>query len=146
MMRRKELMLYTLTFEKHSIQFPMLVFYNKLHHFGIRGHALDWIIDSLVTEDKRVILRNGASSCQNATSGVQQGSVLWPVLFLLFVNDIPDMISSTAKMFADDTKLYCQIMTKADCDNLQSDLNALSAWSKLWLQEFNAQRSVSQWF
>ena len=52
------------------------------------------------------------------------------------------MISSTAKMFADDTKLYCQIMIKADCDNLQCDLNALSAWSRLWLLEFNAEKCV----
>ena len=114
----------------------------KLHHLAIRGHALDWIGGFLSNRRQRVILRNGASSWKNFTSGVLQGLILGPVLFLLFVNDIPDMISSTGKMFADDTKLYCQIMTKADCDNLQCDLNALSAWSKLWLLKFNAEKCV----
>lgn len=90
-----------------------------------------------------MILRNGASNWNNVTSGVPQGSILGPVLFLLFVNDIPDMISSSiAKMFADDTKVYNQIETKADCDALQCDLNALAAWSKLWLLEFNADKCV----
>jgi hypothetical protein len=114
----------------------------KLHHLGIRGHALNWIESFLSGRRQRVLLRNGSSNWRRVTSGVPQGSILGPVLFLLFVNDIPDMVSSTAKMFADDTKVYNTIMTKTYCDFLQHDLNALSAWSKLWLLEFNAAKCV----
>jgi hypothetical protein len=115
----------------------------KLHHLGIRGHLLTWIRGFLTGRRQRVVLRNGISSWRNVTSGVPQGSILGPILFLLFVNDIPSSISSSvAKMFADDTKVYSQIESIADCDNLQCDLNALSAWSKLWLLEFNADKCV----
>ena len=114
----------------------------KLHHLGIRGHLLGWLESFLNHRRQRVILRNGSSEWRKVTSGVPQGSILGPILFLLFVNDIPDVISNKAKMFADDTKLYANIMTKHDCDSLQDDLNALSAWSKLWLLDFNAEKCV----
>ena len=62
--------------------------------------------------------------------------------FLLYVNDIPDHVITTAKMFADDTKVYNEINSIADCDTLQNDLNSLAVWSKLWLLEFNAEKCV----
>ena len=62
-----------------------------------------------------------------------------PAEFLLYVNDIPDYVSTTAKMFA---KVYSEIKTTADCDTLQKDLSALAVWSKLWLLEFNAEKCV----
>ena len=89
-----------------------------------------------------VILRNGASSWRDVISGVPQGTILGPMFFLLFVNDMPDVVSSTAKMFADDTKLYRNIYSANDCKDLQEDLNALSAWSHHWLLRFT-HRNVS---
>ena len=71
-----------------------------------------------------------------------QGSILGPILFLLYVNDIPSIVFSTAKMFADDTKLYCSIITQEDCANLQSDLNRLSIWSNDWLLKFSESKCV----
>eukprot|EP00057_Strongylocentrotus_purpuratus_P004120 XP_003728072.1 PREDICTED: RNA-directed DNA polymerase from mobile element jockey-like [Strongylocentrotus purpuratus] len=114
----------------------------KLKHNGIRGHILNWIEGFLTGRRQRVVLRNGTSRWRSVTSGVPQGSILGPLLFLIFVNDIPDMVLTTAKMFADDTKIYRQITSKDDCDILQRDLNALAAWSKLWLLEFNAEKCV----
>ena len=73
-----------------------------------------------------MLLRNGNSSWKNVRSGVPQGSILWPLLFLLYVNDLPDLVKATAKMFADDTKLYSNISTLADCEALQNDLNKLA--------------------
>ena len=72
------------------------------------------------------------------TSGVTQGYILGPLLFLIFVNHLPIIASSTARLFADDTKLYRQIKNIRDCDILQDDLNEFSAWSKIWLINFNA--------
>ena len=79
---------------------------------------------------------------KKVTSGVPQGSILGPNMFLLYVNDIPDYVSTTAKMIADDTKVYSEIKTTANCDTLQKDLNALAVWLKLWLLEFNAEKCV----
>ena len=114
----------------------------KLQHLGIRGHILSWIQAFLGGRRQRVVLRNGTSKWRDITSGVPQGSILGPLLFLLFVNDLPDVVSTTAKMFADDTKVYNEINNKADCDKLQRDLNALSAWSRIWLLDFNATKCV----
>ena len=62
--------------------------------------------------------------------------------FLIFVNDLPNIALSTAKLFADDTKLYRQIKNIRDCDILQEDLNEFSAWSKIWLINFNALKCI----
>ena len=69
----------------------------------------------------------------SVVSGVPQGSILGLVLFLIYVNDIPDLAESTAKMFIDDTKLYRDISDTTDCEILQDDLNKLASWSQLWL-------------
>lgn len=114
----------------------------KLKHLGVRGHVLAWIESFISGRRQRVVLRNGVSTWKKVTSGVPQGSITGPLLFPLYVNDIPDIISSTAKMFADDTKVYRKIKSKADCDLLQHDLNKLAAWSRIWLLEFNAEKCV----
>ena len=91
-------------------------------------------------------MRNGVSSWRDVISGVPQhaqGTILGPMFFLFFVNDMPDVVSSTAKMFAHDTKLYRNIYSANDCKDLQEDLNALSAWSHHWLLRFNASKCVT---
>ena len=115
----------------------------KFQQLGIRGDLLQWIKAFLIGRRQRVILRNGASSWRDVISGVPQGTILGPMFFLLFVNDMPDVVSSTAKMFADDTKLYRNIYSANDCKDLQEDLNALSAWSHHWLLRLNASKCVT---
>ncbi len=115
---------------------------HKLKQAGIRGKVLRWVSAFLSNRRQRVILRNGSSSWQNVTSGVPQGSILGPLLFLIYVNDLPDSVRGTSKMFADDTKVYCPIQTLSDCERLQDDLNALSCWSNTWLLRFNAGKCV----
>ena len=89
-----------------------------------------------------MVLRNGTSEWKEVTSGVPQGSILGPILFLIYVNDLPDMVRNTIKMFADDTKLYNKIKTQQDCISLQDDLHALSEWSRKWLLKFNESKCV----
>ena len=67
----------------------------------------------------------------NGISGVPQGSVLSPLLFILYVNDITDGIQSTLEKFADDSMLYRIIRNPCDTETLQQDLNYISNWSKL---------------
>lgn len=115
---------------------------HKLSNVGIRGNILRWIVSFLSNRRQKVVLPGGSSNWSNITSGVPQGSILGPILFLLYVNDMPDCVSSTAKLFADDTKLYREIVNHNDCQRLQEDLNTLSAWSKTWLLRFNETKCV----
>jgi hypothetical protein len=115
---------------------------HKLRAYGIRGKVLLWITAFLSNRRQKVVLRSGSSRWENVISGVPQGSILGPILFLLYVNDIPSIVSSTAKMFADDTKLYCPIHDVGDCRTLQADLNKLTEWSKTWLLKFNETKCV----
>ena len=90
-----------------------------------------------------MVLHYGNSSWENVIIGVPQGSILKLIIFLLYVNDILSIISSTAKMFANNTKLYCPIRTIDDCHQPQSDLNNLAVWSSKWLLKFNKTKMCS---
>jgi hypothetical protein len=114
----------------------------KLSSVGIKGKVLKWLRCFLSNRRQRVVLRNGVSSWGQVISGVSQGSILGPILFLIYVNDIPDWVGSIAKLFADDTKVYTEIRSSSDCNFLQNDLNALVAWAKIWLLNFNASKCV----
>ena len=114
----------------------------KLRCAGIRGKVLNWIESFLTNRRQRVVMRNGTSRYEKVLSGVPQGSILGPLLFLIFINDIPNCVISTVKLFADDAKLYRIIKNKEDCHKLQNDLNQLSAWSSMWYMNFNAGKCV----
>ena len=71
------------------------------------------------------------------TSGVLQGTVLGPLLFLLYVNDLPDNLKSSIRLFADDALLYGVISNENDGDQLQEDLKQIEAWQNTWQMSFN---------
>lgn len=109
----------------------------KLRNYGIEGNILDWIKDFLYKRRQRVRVHNDFSEWRDVTSGVPQGSVLGPVLFIMYMNDIPDAVEATCKIFADDTKIYKNVKTVNDQASLQRDLQKLCEWSKLWLLKFS---------
>ena len=109
----------------------------KLDHYGIRGNILSWLENFLTQRTQRVIIYGHHSSTTNVTSGVPQGSVLAPLLFLCFINDLPEGIKSKIKLYADDVLLYSTISTPDDCHQLQADLNTLEQWAKKWNMIFN---------
>ena len=85
-----------------------------------------------------MVINNSSSSLGKVTSGVPQGSVFGPVLFIIYANDLPCSVRGSIKMFADDTKLYRTISEPLDATWLQNDLNCLIEWSDRWLLRFNA--------
>ena len=110
----------------------------KLKAYGICGNPHLWLSNFLSNRVQRVLVNGCSSDWVGVQSGVHQGSVLGPLLFILYVNDMPDLILSNMRMFADDTKIYSVIRNFDDCLRLQKDLDQLSQWSRIWLLQFNA--------
>ena len=106
----------------------------KLSSYGISGRLLDWLSDFLCNRVQAVKVNNKVSEFVPVKSGVPQGSVLGPVLFLLYVNDLVDLFGPglTAKLFADDVKIYAVINDVNDIAAFQAGLDALDAWSTDW--------------
>ena len=86
----------------------------KLKGFGIHGKLLPWLENFLTSRTMKVGLRSTFSLLQMVLSGVPQGSVLGPLLFLMFVDELPYWINNEMRMFADDTKIWCRIKTETD--------------------------------
>ncbi|XP_019632664.1 PREDICTED: uncharacterized protein LOC109476223 [Branchiostoma belcheri] len=101
----------------------------KTESYGIKGKPLQWIGSFLTGRKQRVVVNGSRSSWAPVSSGVPQGSVLGPVLFTLYVNDMPEVVDSTLKLFADDTKLYRSVGESQDCQELQNDLDKLQDWA-----------------
>ena len=114
----------------------------KLKMLGIRGNVLKCIANFLQNRMMRVIVNGECSDWVYVLSGIPQGSVLGPLLFLIFVNDLPDWIKTNIRMFADDTKIWTKIVTEEDVAKLQDDLNSLCEWSRKWLLQFNPEKCV----
>ena len=102
----------------------------KLESYGISGNLLGWISDFL-RERSHIVSVNGAKSASAyVISGIPQGSVLGPALFVIYINDILDNIASDVFMFADDTKIFKRIASRNDAIILQSDMHKLEDWSR----------------
>ena len=138
--RKKQTDIAILDFSKAFHKVPHQRLALKLDHHGVRGTALNWISSFLANRSQCVVLEGEASETVEVTSGVHQGSVLGPILFLIYINDLPVGISSGVRLFADDAIVYRTISTPLDSQTLQEDLNKLSNWEKLWLMEFNAKK------
>ncbi len=100
---------------------------------GIRGQLLNWIKAYLTEISQRVVIDGISSDWATVTSGVPQGSILGPLLFLAYIGN-----GVYTKLFADDCALYREVFNIEDAESLQRDLRILSLWSNQWQLRFNA--------
>ena len=113
----------------------------KLKHIGgLRGKLLEWMEDYLKAREMRTVIRDTYSNWKRVTSGVPQGSVIAPIMFQIYVNDMQMGVTSYINLFADDAKLFRVIESQNDCQQLQSDINRIYEWSLRWKLEFNAKK------
>ena len=103
---------------------------------------LNWLNNYLHNRSQSVIIEGKVSPPFPVKFGVPQGSILGPLLFLLYINDICEVCSSSISLYADDAKLYRRITTINDALILQSVLDALFAWSQLWKLNFNIKKCL----
>ncbi|ORD93263.1 RTJK, partial [Enterospora canceri] len=129
-----------LDFQKAFDKVPHQRLLNKLKTHGISGSIYNWLQDWLSERKQRVVLNGVSSQWLNVKSGVPQGSVLGPILFLIYVNDIDDGISCKISKFADDTKIASKVTTTSDREVLQSDLDRLTSWANKWQMKFNVDK------
>ena len=109
----------------------------KLSSYGIKDNLLDWISDFLIGRRQRVKVNNSYSEWSSVTSGVPQGSCLGPVLFVIYINDLPEVIHSLCQLYADDTKVYSKVDNEEMKEKLQRDLDNLVMWANKWQLRFN---------
>jgi hypothetical protein len=112
----------------------------KLAGYGIQGKLLNWIRAFLANRRQRVVLGEQSSDWSEVKSGVPQGSVLGPILFILYINDLPEILANKCKMYADDTKIIARLKSASydsDSSKLQDDINAIVDWTNTWLMKLN---------
>ena len=124
-------------FAKAFDSVPHKRLFAKLQSIGVQGQLLRWIEAFLTGRRHRVSLSGELSDWTDVTSGIPQGSVLGPILFVIFINDMSNVVKNCCKLFADDATLYRPVLSEADTQSLQSDIDNLMEWSSTWQLPFN---------
>ena len=114
----------------------------KVRHYGIRNNIFNWLESFLTNRTQQVQIDGSLSDPEDVLSGVHQGTVLGPLLFLLYINDLPQYVSegTEVRLFADDSALYRKIKSPDDHRILQEDINSLQVWEREWSMEFHPQK------
>ena len=110
---------------------------HKMHRYKISEKVIKWVKNFLSNRLQKVIVNGAESKCHNATSGIPQGSVMGPILFVIYINDMPEMVESATYLFADDTKFFREIREENGVKMLQADLESLQNWSDTRLLKFH---------
>jgi len=128
-----------LDFSKAFDSVPHNLLMYKLKGYGVSGNLCLWLNSYLSNRKQRVLIEGDVSDWLPVASGVPQGSILGPFLFLLYINDLPKCLSTetTVALFADDSKCLQPITSIEDCVTMQNNIDALMNWSKDWGMSFN---------
>ena len=126
-----------LDFKKAFDSVPHERLLKKIYAYGFRGDLFNWIQDFLKGRRQRVSVNGSMSGWSDVISGIPQGSVLGPLFFAIFINDLPSLLRNKVLLFADDTKIYSSISRANPISSLQDDINACIEWSVMWQLPFN---------
>ena len=129
-----------LDFQKAFDTVPHKHLISKIENHGIRGNTQKWLQDWLTDRKQRVVINGKESEWRNVISGVPQGSVLGPVLFIIYINDIDEGLTCKISKFADDTKITNKVTSLLQWQQLQKDLNTLASWADKWQMKFNIEK------
>ena len=133
-----------LDFKKAFDSVPINRLIEKIQSYGINGNILSWIKSFLTNRTQKVKINSAVTKPSNVTSGVVQGSVLGPTLFLVYINDMAEeVIHVLLKLFADDSKIFKEIINLNDREILQGTLLKLEQWAKKWQLRFNIDKCVT---
>ena len=130
-------------FSKAFDRVPHQRLLRKIRNMGIIGMTRGWIRAFLTGRTQRVRVEREFSSWAQVKSGIPQGSVLVPTLFIMYINDMPDAINSMCQLFADDAKIFKSVRATDDNKKLQDDLDSLTEWSTRWQLPFNVEKCKS---
>ena len=133
---RQQTDIFILDFEKAFDTVPHELLKAKLHKYGVNKNTLNWIDSFLSSRQQCVIVNGTSSSTEPVLSGVPQGTVLGPILFLVHINDISKDVSSDIRLFADDCVCYREVKDQKDCEALQKDIDTLGEWADKWGMRF----------
>ena len=122
---------------------PHLRLIEKLRTLGVRGNILNWVTNFLLNRRQCVSIRGSTSRWLPVDSGVPQGSVLGPILFLFYINDLIDGLECPILLFADDAKIFKEIKSQDDIDMLTRDMEKIQNWSNKWLLTFNEEKCTT---
>ena len=129
-----------LDFAKAFDKVPHKRLLKKVQAHGVSGKVYSWIENWLMDRKQQVKINSSYSGWNKVTSGVPQGSILGPTLFLMYINDIEENLNSTVLKFADDTKVM-KVIDNHHCHaDLQNDIKGLEKWAKLWQMQFNVDK------
>ena len=131
-----------LDFAKAFDRVPHRRLLQKLSSYGIDCYTYQWIETWLTQRTQQVVMDGDSSLPATVLSGVPQGTVLGPLIFLIYINYISEQVSSQIRLFADDCLLYRVIRTEADTQQLQSDLDCLAQWAQVWQMSINVNKCV----
>ena len=121
-----------------KVPYPRLLLKLKAH--GICNGVINWIETWLTHRRQRVTVDGDISNWKSVLSGVPQGSVISPIRFLIYINDLEDDIFSKVLKFADDAKVFRKVINDTDKQSLQDDLDKLVKWSEKWQMLVNLEK------